>query len=391
MMEQHLSDRARRAAGRRHPRGRAVPRPRPLQARSTTRSGHSHGDELLIEVAERLHANVRPSDLVTRIGGDEFMIVLGQVVSVSQAARPGQPAALLPARAVHRQRHDVLRVGQHRPGVRLGRRPRRHRRGPGPRRRHRHVPGQGRRPRRGGGVRRVDARPAWPSASSSSATCASRSTCTSSTSSTSPSCACPTRSVVGMEALVRWSHPTHGVISPVKFIPLAEESGLISEIGDWVLEEAVAPVRRLAPPDARDGRPLRLGQPVRRAAPRRPDRRSRRRRAERAPARRTVAVPRAHRVGGHGRPRRRGRHPRRAAPPGRAHRHRRLRLRVLVAGLPEALPHDHAEDRQVVRRQPGQRRQRRRHADRHHRGHGARAGHHDGGRGGRDARCRPRA
>jgi EAL domain-containing protein (putative c-di-GMP-specific phosphodiesterase class I) len=43
-----------------------------------------------------------------------------------------------------------------------------------------------------------------------------------------------------MEVLVRWAHPVHGVISPVKFIPLAEENGMISEIGNWVLEEAVS-------------------------------------------------------------------------------------------------------------------------------------------------------
>ncbi len=47
--------------------------------------GHSHGDELLVEVADRLRAHVRPTDLVTRIGGDEFMILLDHVVSVSQA------------------------------------------------------------------------------------------------------------------------------------------------------------------------------------------------------------------------------------------------------------------------------------------------------------------
>jgi EAL domain-containing protein (putative c-di-GMP-specific phosphodiesterase class I) len=46
------------------------------------------------------------------------------------------------------------------------------------------------------------------------------------------------QSLMGFEALIRWHHPTRGMVSPAEFIPLAEDTGLIMPLGDWVIEEA---------------------------------------------------------------------------------------------------------------------------------------------------------
>lgn len=68
-----------------------------------------------------------------------------------------------------------------------------------------------------------------------------------------PSVSLEDETVTGFEALVRWNHPTRGILSPAEFIPVAEESGLILQIGSWVLREACRQTRewqRMRPADS---------------------------------------------------------------------------------------------------------------------------------------------
>ena len=59
-----------------------------------------------------------------------------------------------------------------------------------------------------------------------------------------PIISCGTGAIVGVEALLRWCHPVHGEMSPAEFIPIAENSGLLPVLGEWVLDQAMKDSKR---------------------------------------------------------------------------------------------------------------------------------------------------
>ena len=162
-----------------------------------------------------------------------------------------------------------------------------------------------------------------------------------------------TGAVRSAEALVRWRHPRLGMLPPARFLPLAEETGLILPIDRWVIHEAcrAAATWRGRVPEAT----VAVNIAARAPAPAGPDRHchrgDQRRRAGTAgvdPGADRVGADRGHRRGAGA-----------AAPdPGAGHqdRHRRLRHRLLVAELPAPHPGHRAEDRPLVRGPAGCRR-----------------------------------
>jgi diguanylate cyclase (GGDEF)-like protein len=201
--------------------------------------GHHHGDDLLVKVAQRLRAHVRPHDLVTRIGGDEFMIVLGHVVSVSQAVDLANRLrfCLRAPFVVNNQEFFVSA------SIGLA-----------------FASGEDSDITAEVLVRDADTAMNQAKDVGRDSVAVFDESMRSRVSERlelendlrhavdlhqlhlvfQPIVRLPDGLIEGMEALVRWSHPTHGVLLPAKFIPLAEESGLIKEIGNWVLEGAVA-------------------------------------------------------------------------------------------------------------------------------------------------------
>jgi diguanylate cyclase (GGDEF)-like protein len=206
--------------------------------------GHPAGDELLIEVAHRLRSVTRGDELVARIGGDEFAVVQ------QGGSQPGH-AGLLSERIITALRAPFAVAGQNpRISASIGvaifpadaanasdliknadlALYRAKAEGRGLTRFYEAAMDEALRQRR---QLEADLRIAvgngdlelhyQPLAELDSGT------------------------IIGFEALLRWDHPRHGAISPEMFIRLAEESGLIIKLGEWVLDEACSEAARWTP------------------------------------------------------------------------------------------------------------------------------------------------
>ena len=202
--------------------------------------GHAIGDELLQSVATRLTASVRASDTVSRFGGDEFVVLLSEVTHAGDAvisAKKVHTALTAPHRVAQRELTVTASIGLS------------------------IYPADG----QDAETLIKNADTAMYQAKQSGrnnyqffrATMNARSAERHSIEEGlrqalerkefvlhyQPKIDLKTGAITGAEALIRWQHPDHGLVSPLQFVPIAEECGLILPIGQWVLRETCRQAR----------------------------------------------------------------------------------------------------------------------------------------------------
>jgi diguanylate cyclase (GGDEF)-like protein len=203
--------------------------------------GHEIGDKLLKVVAERMRSSVRDADTISRVGGDEFIVLLGQVDTPEDAARVARKIITALSQPYKIEEHELALTAS--VGISI-------------------YPDSAKEAR--SLMRNADA--SMYSAKEAgrnryqfySADLTSRATERLSLERDlrgaverneifivyQPQIELATRRVVGAEALMRWRHPRRGLVSPASFIPMAEDSGLILPLGEHVLRESCLQARR---------------------------------------------------------------------------------------------------------------------------------------------------